>query len=180
MYAIVDIETTGGHASANGITEIAICIHNGRKVIERYETLVNPQREIPIYIQALTGINNDMVRDAPLFEEVAADIYHLLNGKIFVAHNVNFDHSFVKYHLTAAGYDLQCNKLCTVRLGRKILPGLPSSSLGKLCHHLGIENNSRHRAMGDADATAELFSLLLQNDKDGHITSALKQRSKEQ
>jgi len=180
MYAIVDIETTGGHASANGITEIAICIHNGKKVVERYETLVNPQRDIPIYIQALTGINNDMVRKAPTFDEVAADIYHLLNGKVFVAHNVNFDHSFVKYHLTAAGYDLQCNKLCTVRLGRKIMPGLPSYSLGKLCHYLGIENESRHRAGGDADATSKLFSILLQNDKDGHITNALKQRSKEQ
>lgn len=180
MYAIVDIETTGGHASANGITEIAICIHNGKKVVERYETLVNPLRDIPIYIQALTGIDNEMVRDAPLFEDVAADIYHLLNGKIFVAHNVNFDHSFVKYHLTEAGYDLQCNKLCTVRLGRKILPGLPSYSLGKLCHYLGIDNESRHRAGGDADATAKLFSILLQNDKDGHINGALKQRSKEQ
>jgi DNA polymerase-3 subunit epsilon len=180
MYAIVDIETTGGHASANGITEIAICIHNGKKVIERYETLVNPQREIPIYIRALTGISNEMVSEAPLFEEVAADIYHLLNGKIFVAHNVNFDHSFVKYHLAQAGYDLQCNKLCTVRLGRKIIPGLPSYSLGKLCHNLGIDNESRHRAGGDADATAKLFSILLQNDKDGHINSALKQRSREQ
>jgi len=180
MYAIVDIETTGGHASANGITEIAICIHNGKKVIERYETLVNPQRDIPIYIRALTGISNEMVSTAPLFEDVAADIYHLLNGKIFVAHNVNFDHSFVRYHLAAAGYDLQCNKLCTVRLGRKILPGLPSYSLGKLCHHLGIQNESRHRAMGDAEATAKLFSLLLQNDLGNHITQALKQRSKEQ
>lgn len=180
MYAIVDIETTGGHASANGITEIAICIHNGKKVIERYQTLVNPQRDIPIYIRALTGISNEMVSTAPLFEEVAADIYHLLNGKVFVAHNVNFDHSFVRYHLGAAGYDLQCNKLCTVRLGRKILPGLPSYSLGKLCHHLGIENNSRHRAMGDAEATSRLFSLLLQNDKENHIGVALKQRSKEQ
>ena len=180
MYAIVDIETTGGHASANGITEIAICIHNGKKVIERYETLVNPQRDIPIYIRALTGITNEMVSDAPPFEDVAHDIYHLLNGKIFVAHNVNFDHSFVRYHLAAAGYDLQCNKLCTVRLGRKILPGLPSYSLGKLCHHLGIANEARHRAAGDAEATARLFSLLLQSDKENHIGQALKQRSKEQ
>jgi DNA polymerase-3 subunit epsilon len=180
MYAIVDIETTGGHASANGITEIAICIHNGKKVIERYTTLVNPKRDIPIYISALTGITNDMVQNAPPFEDVAHDIYHLLNNKIFVAHNVNFDHSFVRYHLAAAGYDLQCNKLCTVRLGRKIMPGLPSYSLGKLCHHLSIENQSRHRAMGDAEATAQLFTLLLQKDKDNHIPQALKQNSKEQ
>ena len=180
MYAIVDIETTGGHASANGITEIAICIHDGKKVVKRFETLVNPYKEIPIYISALTGITNEMVQSAPPFEDVAADVYHLIHGKIFVAHNVNFDYSFVRYHLAAAGYDLQCNKLCTVRLGRKILPGLPSYSLGRLCRHLGIDNESRHRAAGDAEATAELFTLLLNSDSDGHIKNALKQNSKEQ
>jgi DNA polymerase-3 subunit epsilon len=121
-----------------------------------------------------------MVQNAPPFEDVAHDVYHLLNNKIFVAHNVNFDHSFVRYHLAAAGYELQCNKLCTVRLGRKIIPGLPSYSLGKLCRHLGIENESRHRAAGDAEATAQLFSLLLQSDKGNHIPQALKQTSKEQ
>src|SRR5882757_886558 len=180
MYAIVDIETTGGHANANGITEVAICIHDGKKVTQRYSTLVNPGRDIPVYISALTGITNEMVQDAPPFEDVAADIYHLLHGKIFVAHNVNFDFSFIRYHLSAAGYDLQCNKLCTVRLGRKILPGMPSYSLGKLCRHLGIDNESRHRAAGDAEATAILFSILLQNDTENHIWEALKQRSKEQ
>jgi len=180
MYAIVDIETTGGHASANGITEIAICIHNGKKVVERYSTLVNPGRDIPIYISALTGITNDMVQNAPPFEDVAHDVYHLLNNNIFVAHNVNFDFSFVRHHLAAAGYELRCNKLCTVRLGRKIMPGLPSYSLGKLCRHLNISNESRHRAAGDAEATAQLFSLLLQKDTSEHIKSALKQNSKEQ
>lgn len=180
MYAIVDIETTGGHANANGITEIAICIHDGKKVTQRYSTLVNPGRDIPVYIRALTGITNEMVQDAPRFEDVAADIYHLLHGKIFVAHNVNFDFSFIRYHLASAGYDLQCNKLCTVRLGRKILPGMPSYSLGKLCRHLGIDNESRHRAAGDAEATATLFSILLQNDSSNHIWEALKQRSREQ
>ncbi|HAL81181.1 MAG TPA: DNA polymerase III subunit epsilon [Mucilaginibacter sp.] len=180
MYAIVDIETTGGHASGNGITEIAICLFNGKKVTERYSTLVNPRRDIPVYITALTGINNEMVRKAPLFEDVADDIYHLLNGKIFVAHNVNFDYSFVRHHLLAAGYDLQCNKLCTVRLGRKILPGLPSYGLGKICSNLGIEIESRHRAAGDAEATVKLFSILLQKDTGNHIPVSLKQNSKEQ
>jgi DNA polymerase-3 subunit epsilon len=180
MYAIVDIETTGGHASANGITEIAICIHDGKKVTRRFETLVNPQRDIPVYIRALTGITNEMVQKAPLFEDVAHEIYHLLKGQIFVAHNVNFDYSFLKYHLNAAGYELQANKLCTVRLGRKIMPGLLSYSLGKLCTHLSIPNNSRHRAMGDAEATAQLFSMLLKNDNGSHISQALKQNSKEQ
>ncbi|HVV54779.1 MAG TPA: exonuclease domain-containing protein, partial [Mucilaginibacter sp.] len=180
MYAIVDIETTGGHASANGITEVAICIHDGKKVTQRFSTLVNPKMDIPVYIRALTGITNEMVQDAPAFEDVAADIYHLLHGKIFVAHNVNFDYSFIRHHLARSGYELQSNKLCTVRLGRKILPGLPSYSLGKLCHYLGIDNESRHRAAGDAEATAELFSLLLRSDTGNHILNALKQRSREQ
>jgi DNA polymerase-3 subunit epsilon len=180
MYAIVDIETTGGHASSNGITEVAICIHDGKKITQRYSTLVNPGMDIPVYIRALTGITNEMVQDAPKFEDVAADIYHLLHGKIFIAHNVNFDFSFIRYHLANAGYDLQCNKLCTVRLSRKILPGMPSYSLGKLCRHLGIENESRHRAMGDAEATTTLFSILLQNDTGNHIGDTLKQRSREQ
>src|SRR5215469_9852124 len=86
MYAIVDIETTGGHASANGITEVAICIYDGKKITQRYSTLVNPRMDIPVYIRALTGITNEMVEDAPPFEDVAADIYHLLHGNIFVAH----------------------------------------------------------------------------------------------
>lgn len=180
MYAIVDIETTGGHASGNGITEIAICIHDGNEIVKRYQTLVNPGREIPIYIQALTGISNEMVENAPYFKMVAHEIFELLHNKIFVAHNVNFDYSFLKYHLATAGYDLQCNKLCTVRLSRKIIPGLISYSLGKLCTHLSIPNEARHRAAGDAEATATLFSLLLLSDTNMHIAQALKQKSKEQ
>lgn len=180
MYAIVDIETTGGHASANGITDIAIILHNGQKVYYKFESLINPKQPIPVYIQALTGINNDMVKEAPAFTEVAANIYALLQDKIFVAHNVNFDYSFIKYHLAAAGFDLQCKKLCTLRLSRKIIPGYPSYSLGKLCHYLGIENDSRHRAMGDAFATSTLFSKLLKEDKENHIQLSLKQKSKEQ
>ncbi|RYD72703.1 MAG: DNA polymerase III subunit epsilon, partial [Sphingobacteriales bacterium] len=99
MYAIVDIETTGGFASGNGITEIAICIHNGEKVVDRYHTLINPNQKIPVYITALTGISNAMVASAPTFEEVAAEIYAYLQDAIFVAHNVNFDYSFIKHHL---------------------------------------------------------------------------------
>lgn len=180
MYAIVDIETTGGHASANGITDIAIILHDGHQVYHKFESLINPEQPIPIYIQALTGINNDMIKEAPTFKEVAAEIYNLLQGKIFIAHNVNFDYSFVRYHLAAAGFNLDSKKLCTVRLSRKIIPGYPSYSLGKLCHQLGIENDSRHRAMGDAFATSTLFSKLLNEDNENHIAASLLQKSKEQ
>ncbi|MDB5119974.1 MAG: polymerase subunit epsilon [Sphingobacteriales bacterium] len=180
MYAIIDIETTGGHASANGITEVAILLYNGFEVVERYSTLINPGVHIPIYIQALTGINDAMVKNAPSFKEVSAHIFDLLHDKIFVAHNVNFDYSFIKYHLANCGYNLQAKKLCTVRLGRKIVPGLPSYGLGKFCSQMGIVINNRHRALGDAEATAILFGILVSRDLNNVIADSLKQHSKEQ
>lgn len=180
LYAIVDIETTGGYASAHGITEVAILIHDGDQVIDRYETLVNPQQYIPTHIQALTGIDNEMVANAPEFAMVADRIYELLHDKVFVAHNVNFDYSFLRYHLESAGYILNCKKLCTVRLSRKLFPGLPSYSLGKLCNSLAVPLLQRHRAGGDAAATAILFGMLVQKDTDDVITATLKKTSKEQ
>lgn len=180
LYAVVDIETTGGYASGNGITEIAILIHDGVSVINSFETLINPKQYIPDHIEALTGISNDMVEYAPVFADVASEIYDLLHDKVFVAHNVNFDFSFIKHNLSEAGYDLQCNKLCTVRLSRKILPGHKSYSLGKLCSALKISLNNHHRAGGDAKATAELLGMLLQNDSEGLIQQSLKLASKEQ
>ncbi|WP_207425598.1 exonuclease domain-containing protein [Pedobacter sp. SYSU D00535] len=180
MYAVVDIETTGGHPSANGITEIAIVVYDGEQVIHQYQTLINPGVPIPIYISALTGISNEMVQSAPTFNDVAQEVFLLLHDKIFVAHNVNFDYSFLKYHLGLAGYDLQCKKLCTVRLGRKIFPGLLSYSLGKFCSQMNIKIENRHRAGGDALATSTLFAMMLQNDMEGHIAASLKYSSKEQ
>src|SRR5882672_2110806 len=132
MYAIVDIETTGGYAAANGITEISIHLFDGEKVTTKFETLINPGQPIPNYISAMTGITDKMVAAAPSFEEVAGKIHEILQDKIFIAHNVNFDYSFVKGHLKESGYELNSKKLCTVRLSRKIFPGLPSYSLGKL------------------------------------------------
>lgn len=179
MYAIVDIETTGGYAAAHGITEISIHVFDGKKVVEKFETLINPRQPIPRYIQAMTGITDEMVADAPLFEEVAQDIYTLLNEKIFVAHNVNFDYSFVKSHLAEYGLLLDTKKLCTVRLSRKIIPGFPSYSLGNLCHSLGIKMRDRHRAGGDAEATVKVFKHLLQEDREQFIQKSLQRNSKE-
>lgn len=180
MYAIVDIETTGGYAAANGITEICIMVFDGETVVEKFETLINPHQSIPRYIQAMTGITDEMVEDAPSFDQVAEKIYSLLNRNIFVAHNVNFDYSFVKAHLAAAGFTLNVKKLCTVRLSRKIIPGYPSYSLGNLCHSVGIPMYDRHRAGGDTAATVQLFKLLLEKDTDQFISKSLKQNSKEQ
>ncbi|MBL7717385.1 MAG: GIY-YIG nuclease family protein [Flavipsychrobacter sp.] len=180
LYAIVDIETTGSYAMGNGITEIAIVIHDGRQVLDFYETLVNPGRPIPYFIQNLTGINHEMVAKAPSFHEVAEHVYSLLQDKIFVAHNVNFDYSFVKHHLQEAGFTLDTRKLCTVRLSRKIMPGLNGYSLGKLCHQLNVGLENHHRAGGDALATAEIFSMLVAKDDKMVIAGMLKGRNREQ
>ncbi|MGZ3853900.1 MAG: 3'-5' exonuclease, partial [Flavisolibacter sp.] len=179
IYAIVDIETTGGYAAANGIIEISIKVFDGEKVVEEFETLVNPNQAIPKYIQGFTGINNEMVQDAPVFEEVAEKVYTYLQGNVFVAHNVNFDYSFVKSHLEFYGYSFNAKKLCTVRLARQIFPGLPSYSLGNLCDSLDINLTNRHRAGGDADATVVLFKKLLDNDSRGIIPASLHRNSKE-
>lgn len=179
-YAIVDIETTGGNASGSCITEIAIIIHNGTTVIDRWETLVNPEKEIPLPIFALTGINNEMVRDAPVFDDIAEKVSQMLTDRIFVAHNVNFDYSFVRHQLSASGFKWTARKLCTVRAARKIKPGLGSYSLGNLCHSLGISVENRHRAGGDADATAILFSRLLEWDGEDEIGKMIKNTAQDQ
>lgn len=178
-YAIVDIETTGGYAARNGITEIAIYIHNGQKVTEVYETLIDPGTDIPGYITSFTGISNEMVAKAPSFANVAHRVYDLLTDRIFVAHSVNFDYSFIYNQLKNEGYELKCKKLCTVRLSRKIIPGYKSYSLGNICAALGIDIQNRHRAGGDASATVVLFEHLLKYDQDGVIEKSLKKGSKE-
>ncbi|ALM50152.1 DNA polymerase III subunit epsilon [Flavobacterium psychrophilum] len=180
-YAIVDIETTGGNASGSRITEIAVIIHDGTDIIDRFETLVNPQKEIPLPIFALTGINNEMVAHAPIFDDVAEKVLEMLEGRIFVAHNVNFDHSFVRHELSRAGLKWTAkNKLCTVRAARKIKPGLPSYSLGNLCRSLDIPLLRAHRAGGDADATAILLSMLLQWDSESVIDKMVKKNAQDQ
>ncbi len=180
MYAIVDIETTGGHASSNGITEIAIYVHDRERVVKHFKTLVNPGQKIPLYITALTGISNAMVASAPSFCEVAAEIFELLRDNVFIAHSVNFDFSFVNHQLKQCGYELKVKKLCTVRLSRKVFTGLPSYSLGNICRSLQIPVEDRHRADGDAKATVILFEKLLLNGADTHINAMLKRSSAEQ
>lgn len=180
LYAIVDIETTGGHASGHAITEIAIHVHDGQRVTRHFKTLINPGRKIPLYITALTGITNEMVATAPFFGEVAPDVFAILQDNVFVAHNVNFDFSFVKHHLKQHGYDLNVKKLCTVRLSRKVFKGFPSYSLGNVCRNLGIKIENRHRADGDAKATTLLFDKILQQGGETYINAMLKKSSAEQ
>jgi DNA polymerase-3 subunit epsilon len=180
MFAIVDIETTGGYASENAITEIAIVLHNGTEVEGEYQTLINPLMPIQKYVQTLTGITNAMVSTAPVFDKVASNIYNLLKDRIFVAHNVNFDYSFVKQQLQNAGFNLDVKKLCTIRLSRKIFPGLPKYGLASLCREFDINNKGRHRAAGDALATAQLFEILMKNDNSGDLVNMMKPKASEQ
>lgn len=179
MYAIVDIETTGGYAENHRITEIAVYHHDGLQITDSYHTLVNPGRSIPFYITGLTGITAEMVHTAPSFKEIARDLFARLDGKVLVAHNAHFDYSFIKKEFEQAGINWQAKKLCTVRLSRKIVPGLRSYSLGSLAESFGIEITNRHRAGGDAAATVKVFDFLLQRDRDNHILKALKRNSGE-
>ncbi|MBI9052874.1 MAG: GIY-YIG nuclease family protein [Bacteroidales bacterium] len=164
MYAIIDIETTGLSPIADRIIEIAIYVHDGNKIINEYSTLINPERFISANITRITGITNDMVKDAPKFWEVAKEIVIFTEGKSFVAHNASFDYNFVRNEFKSLGYDYKRDKLCTVKLSRKIIPNHKSYSLGKLCSDLGIVIDGRHRAAGDALATVKLFEILLATD----------------
>jgi len=179
-YAIVDIETTGGNASGSRITEIAILIHDGTCVTDRWETLVNPEQDIPPSIFALTGIDNALVKNAPIFDAISEKVLEMLTDRVFVAHNVNFDYSFVRHQLQDAGFNWTARKLCTVRAARKILPGHSSYSLGNLCRSLEIGLENRHRAGGDADATAILFSMLLESDRTGIMKEMIKKTAQDQ
>lgn len=162
-YAIVDIETTGGSPKTSRITEIAIFVHDGTKVVDEFTSLINPEIRIPPFITSLTGITNEMVADAPYFYEVAKKIVELTEDAIFVAHNAAFDYSFVQAEFKSLGYEFKRETLCTVKLSRKLIPGHKSYSLGNLCTDLNIAINGRHRAAGDAFATTKLFDILLAN-----------------
>lgn len=174
MFAVVDVETTGGHAATHAITELALVVYDGREEIARYQSLFNPRRPIPYQIQQLTGIDDNMVADAPFFEDEAPRIWELLENNIFVAHNVNFDYSFVQEAMRRAGLSYRARRLCTVRYARKIIPGLPSYSLGPLTRSLGYSNAAPHRAWGDTDVTLSLLGELLRRDTAGLWQKMLK------
>jgi len=165
LYAIVDIETTGGSPKASKITEIAIYKHNGTEIIDEFITLINPEMKIPDFIVRLTGISDRMVENSPKFYEVAKKIIEFTEDCIFVAHNVGFDYGILRQEFKWLGYDYRKPHLCTVRASRYVLPGHESYSLGKLSRKLGIEIKGRHRAGGDALATAHLFTMLHEKDK---------------
>lgn len=163
-YVVIDIETTGGSPKDSKITEIAIYKHDGEKVIDEYQTLIDPEMPIPPFIVNLTGISDNMVRNSPKFFEVAKKIIEFTEGCTFVAHNVAFDYGIMRAEFKSLGFDYRLPHLCTVRSSRIVLPGHDSYSLGKLTKALGIKLIGRHRAGGDAFATAQLFTLLMKTD----------------
>ncbi|MBO6514925.1 MAG: GIY-YIG nuclease family protein [Bacteroidia bacterium] len=178
QYAVVDIETTG---RSNKITEVAIFVYDDEKneIVEEFSSLVNPECPIPSFITSLTGINDDMVADAPRFFEIAKDVHNITKDRVFVAHSVGFDYNIIRNEFKELGADFRRKKACTVRLSRKVFPGLKSYSLGKLCDALNIPIYDRHRATGDARATTLLLEMLLNKDANGHIRSTIKSRNKE-
>lgn len=165
-YAIIDIETTGGLYNRDKIIEIAIIVTDGKKIIDQYESLINPERSIPYSITRITGIDDDMVIDAPKFYEVARKIVEITDGCVFIAHNVNFDYGFIKHEFRNLGYAFNKKRLCTVKLTRILMPGLSSYGLDNLIRHFNLQVENRHRAYGDTYATFEIFSYLYQNRLD--------------
>ncbi len=180
LYTVIDVETTGKGIKGNRITEICIVLLRGNKIQDKFTSLVNPEQNIPAFITGLTGIDDNMVRKAPKFHEIAKHIIEITTEAVFVAHNVNFDYNVIRDEFKRIGYTFTRKKLCTVRLSRKLMPGLFSYSLGRLCSSLNIPLVDRHRAEGDTDATVILFQRILELDSEfSVINSFLHAYSKE-
>lgn len=179
MYAILDIETTGGQYNEEGITEIAIYRFDGHEVVDQFISLINPEIPIQPFVVKLTGINNAMLRSAPKFYEVAKRIIEVTQDCIIVAHNAAFDYRVLRMEFRRLGYEFNRNTICTVELSKKLIPDQPSYSLGKLVRSLGIPIADRHRATGDAMATVKLFKMLLAKDvKKEIVTTFIKKELK--
>jgi len=153
-YVVIDIETTGLSRYMHKITEIAAVRVNNGEVKDTFQSLVNPQTKIPSFITRLTGIDNELVKNAPLIHEVMPNFLKFLGDRIFVAHNASFDYGFLNYNVVN---EIENARLCTRKLANRLLPDLPSKRLEVLCEHFKINNMQSHRAMGDALATTELL-----------------------
>lgn len=173
LFSVIDIETTGGNATNNKIIEIAVVVHDGEKVLKKWESLINPESYIPSGITELTGITQSMVADAPKFHEIAKELIEITENTIFVAHNVRFDYSFIRSAFNDLGYTFTRKQLCTIQLSRKIFPELPSYGLSSIAQNLHLHNPDRHRAMGDAITTARLLEKIFLEANAGEIINDL-------
>lgn len=169
-YVVVDVETTGMRPwHGDRVTEVAAVVVRAGAVVERFTALVNPERPIPPRISALTHITNDMVRAAPPFRDICAELLPVMAGHVFVAHNAAFDWRFLSAEVARARRaELAAPRLCTVRLARRLLPALPSRRLEALAQHYGVTVVGRHRALGDAEATAHILLRLLEHAEREH------------
>ena len=167
-YVVVDLETTGSqHYAGDRITEVAAVVVRGGKIVEVFETLVNPERPIPSFVSRLTNITWKMVKNAPRFADIEPQLVDVISGHVFVAHNANFDWRFLSAEVRrASGRELVGRRVCTVRLAKRLLPGLPRRTLDYLAAHYGVEIVARHRAGGDAIATAHCLIRLLSDAAD--------------
>ena len=165
-FAVVDVETTGMFAQHNRIMDIGVVIVSGGKITQKWETLIDPQQKIPYWITTFTNIRGHQVKGKPLFDQVAPKISSLLTDTIFVAHNVSFDYSFVQAEMQKAKHDFDFPRLCTVQLGRKLLPTLPGANLDVLSKYFEINISARHRALPDAEATALILLEYIKIAKD--------------
>ena len=165
-FAILDVETTGGKFNEEKITEIAIFIYNGEKIIDKFQSLINPFKEIQPFVQRLTGINNELVKDSPKFIDVSEEIFEITKNKILVAHNVDFDYRIIKNEFKNINIKYIRDTLCTVDLSKLIFPDLKSYKLTNLLSNFGIVNENPHRANSDALGTVDLFKILTSKDLD--------------
>ena len=165
-FAILDVETTGGKFNEEKITEIAIFIYNGEKIINKFESLINPSKEIQPFVQRLTGINNELLKDSPKFIDVSKEIFEITKNKIIVAHNVDFDYRIIKNEFQNINVKYIRDTLCTVELSKLIFPDLKSYKLTNLLSNFGIVNENPHRANSDALGAVELFKILKDKDLD--------------
>jgi len=162
MYAVVDIETTGGNHKTGRIIELAVALFDGKSIVKTFDTLINPDCEIPYFITRLTGIDNSMVRNAPRFYQIARQFIEITAGCIFVAHNVTFDYNYIRQEYKELGYGFKMPRICTLQESRKTFPEFSSHGLGNLCKSLDIVNINRHRAMGDVMATTQLLMKIME------------------
>lgn len=169
----VDVETTGGHAARDRITEIGLVVATGSGLEYEWSTLVNPGMSIPPSIQHFTGITDEMVRDAPFFEDVAEELFERLEGRLFVAHNARFDYGFIRAEFKRAGRKFASRLACTVRLSRRMFPDMPRHNLDAVIERHGLKCEQRHRALPDAQALWQFWGVLQEAGTRAHAEEAL-------
>jgi DNA polymerase-3 subunit epsilon len=174
----VDLETTGANATVDRITEIGLVEVDANGKVTHWSTLVNPSISIPPFIQGLTGISNEMVREAPSFNSLAKDLYERLQGALFIAHNVRFDYGFLRNEFTEAGYTFKAEVLCTVKLSRKLYPDHSRHNLDALVARHNLKVSARHRALGDADLLWQLWQKIHTEFESDTIHEALRTLTK--